>query len=182
MDLQFKTAKEALYPPSLEDINVNILAELLYEYFTAPEDIAKDVITGQRDENDNLITHTVFSKRPLPLVSEFSRVCGLTKRELKLLGQLNPIVARALEFAEDIQEEYLLRRSLAGEWGTQAAHFVSINLTNLRAKPSEKRRSPEELGGILDKIEESGGNLLPAGPSNDVPVNTEEDKEIKTLL
>jgi len=181
MQLQFKNAKEALYPPSLEEINVNILAELLYEYFTAPEDIAKDVITGQRDDNDNLITHTVFSKRPLPLVSEFARICGLTKRELELLGQLNPVVARSLEFAEDIQEEYLLRRSLTGEWGTQAAHFVSINLTNLRAKPSKKRRSPEELGGILDKIEESGGNLLPVGREEGVD-GFAEDEEIKTLL
>jgi hypothetical protein len=80
---------------------------------------------------------------------------------MKALAKLHPIVARALEFASDIQEEYLLRRSLEGEWGVQATHFVSMNLTKLRDKPKADEGDPAELSNILNAIEAEGQPLLP---------------------
>lgn len=176
MDLVFPDAKTALTPRSIDDINPTVLAELLYEYFAAPATESREVTTGQLDRNtgDPVMT-TVFSKRPLPLVSEFARICGLTQREMKLLAKLHPIVARAMEFASDIQEEYLLRRSLEGEWGVQATHWASMNLTKLRDKPAAVEADPSALSEILDAIEEEGKPLLPAPPEVKIP-------DAKTLI
>lgn len=163
MELHFPTAKEALAPRSLEDINPNILAELLYEYFAAPAEESREVTTGRTDVNTGEpIRQTIFTKRPLPLISEFARICRLTQRELKLLGNLHPIVSRALEFACDIQEEYLLRRSLEGEWGVQATEWASMNLTKLRNKPPDSSADSSGLSEVLSSIEENGKPLLPA--------------------
>lgn len=167
MDLKFPSAEEALAPRTLDDINPIVLAELLYEYFAAPAESSHEMLTGSINPvTGEPLKTTVHVKRPLPLVSEFARICRLTQRELKLLAKLHPIVARALEFASDIQEEYLLRRSLEGEWGVQATHFVSMNLTKLRDKPKPDEGNPNELSNILDAIEAEGKPLLPEAKTN----------------
>lgn len=188
MDLKFPSAKEALTTRTLDDINPVVLAELLYEYFAAPAESSHEMLTGHSNPvTGEPIKTTVHVKRPLPLVSEFARICRLTQRELKLLAKLHPIVARALEFAQDIQEEYLLRRSLEGEWGVQATHFVSMNLTKLRDKPPVADGDPSELSNILNAIEEEGQSLLPSNaggkPAIAPPTKTsEKTPKIKTLV
>ena len=150
-------------PANLQDINDDLIAEKLLTFFLRPKDGMEKMSIFDPNSGETVETMRPFS-RPLPLLSEFSRLIGLTESELNSLGRKYPAtVGRALSIARDVQQEYVTHRGLSGDYHPRYAEFVSINLTNMRkdgADHEDVAARREELSSILDEIEEGQKKLF----------------------
>lgn len=157
------------------EIDDHAIALKLIMFFKRPKDDVETIKIFDPSKGETVETVRPFS-RPLPLLSEFSHLIGLTEDELELLARRYPrTIGRAVKVARDVQTEYVTHRGLSGDYHPRYAEFVSINLTNLKKEGrsnDDLALNREELSGILDEIEDGQKRLYeppkavtPAGKS-----------------
>lgn len=138
------------------------IARKLIMFFKRPKDDVETLNIFDPSKGETVETVRPFS-RPLPLLSEFSHLIGLTEDELEALARKFPrTIGRAVKVARDVQTEYVTHRGLSGDYHPRYAEFVSINLTNLKKEGrsnEDLNMSREEVSGILDEIEDAQKRL-----------------------
>ena len=132
------------------------IAKKLVLFFLRPKDGMEKVSIFDPSKGEDIETLRPYS-RPLPLISEFSRLIGLTEVELNRLARKYPkTIGKALTVAREVQQEYVTHRGLLGDYHPRYAEFVSINLTNMSKDGAEYEdidAAREDLSSLLDDIE-----------------------------
>lgn len=154
------------------EIDDRAIAKKLLVFFLRPKDGFENMEIFDPSAGSSVQTRRPFS-RPLPLISEFSRLVGLSEKELESLGRRFPkTVGKALTHAREIQQEYVTLRGLSGDYHPRYAEFVSINLTNMRKDGQDHTDAlleREQLSGILDDIEASQSKVYEPAPRVRLP-------------
>lgn len=116
------------------------IARRLLTYFSRPLSGWYEEIIHNRDGSETIVKKPYTA--PLPLISEFANMHGLTESELKSAAKNFPdTLGRALAFAADVIKTNLVRKGLTEEYSPQFAKFVATNETNMtdKSEHTEKR-------------------------------------------
>lgn len=139
----------------------DLLAEELFNFVNVPKDYLSEEMVVTKHGEVKEFTRRI--PRTPPMISEFARRYGMTKRELENLAQESPALRRSLEFAEDVVKEFMVHFGLLGDYNASYAQFASTNLTDMKDKREvDVRRLSIEAK--LKQIEEEGDPLIAEVP------------------
>lgn len=138
------------------------IAETILKYFwrrkSGYEDVEVISPSGERK------TQTQFVRSRVPLLSEVSRLFGLTKHELILLAKRYPdTIGRAIDAAMDVTDENMIHNTLDGVYHPSSAALVAPNISRIVNKQQVKIEEQKKISPILDQIE---ANKTPYGEAN----------------
>ena len=145
---RFLSVSEDELPPP------EIIAETILKYFwrrkSGYEDI--EIITPSGEKK----IQTQFVKAKVPLLSEVSRLFGLTKHELILLAKKYPdTIGRAIDAAMDVSDENMIHNTLEGAYHPSAASLIAPNISRIVNKQQVKVEDQRKISPILDQIEQN---------------------------
>lgn len=136
-----------------------IIAETILKYFwrrkSGYEDV--EVISPSGEKK----TQTQFVRSRVPLLSEVSRLFGLTKHELIILAKKYPdSIGRSIDAALDVTDENMIHNTLEGVYHPSSAALVAPNISRIVSKQQVKIEEQKKISPILDQIE---ANKTPYG-------------------
>ena len=149
-------AKRFLAGPVATSDEADVLAERMVEYFCRPmSGFTEEVIhhlPDKRHPDGWQETQQKHYTLPLPLLSEFATMYGLTEVELKAVGRMFPeSVGRVIELAKDVAKTDLIRKGLDGTYQGNVMQFVAVNETRMKNK-SETTQKKINMNTLLDQI------------------------------
>lgn len=135
------------------------LTKRLIVYFSRPLDGWYDETRHDR-EGREIVERRPY-KAPLPMLTEFANMHGVTERELKQAARSFPDLARALEFARDVMKTSLVRKGLTEEYSPNFAKFVATSETGMVEKTEHlEKRVTMNLNELAKQIQESNEPLI----------------------
>lgn len=146
------TAPQKFFKKNIDEAMASRLAYLLLVYFSRPLSGTYEETICNRDGVPTIVRKPYTA--PLPLLSEFANMHGLTERELKQVAANSSDLARALEFAKDVVKTNLIRKGLNEEYNPAMVQFTATNETDMKVK-SEQTVKNIDVNDLLDRIEKA---------------------------
>lgn len=136
----------------IDESNVAQIAARLLTYFSRPLHGMYEETVFNRDGSETVIRKPYTA--PLPLLSEFANMQGVTERELKMAAKDFPDLARAMELAKDVLKTHLIRGGLTEAYNPAMVQFTATNETDMKVK-SEQTVKRVDMNDLLDRIEQA---------------------------
>lgn len=134
----------------LDEASAARLAQRLVQYFSRPLHGTYEETVFYADGTQQ--TRTKPYNAPLPLLTEFANMNGMTEQELKEAAKEFSDMARALAFAKDVIKTSLVRKGLEGDYNPQVTVFTATNETDMKVKTEHTERTLN-VNDLLDRIE-----------------------------
>ena len=131
-----------------------VIAETILKYFWRRKNGYEDIEIVLPDGTRK--TETRFVQSSIPLLSEVSRLFGLTKKELLNLARHFPdSIGRAVDAALDVADERMIHNTLSGEYHPSSAALVAPHASRIVSKQQVKVEAQQKISPLLDKIEQT---------------------------